>query len=216
VVLNSAKPRITKGTVGVTAAPTPVNTTSLRNDKSKDSHASLVPVGNNVWGHNSGGNETNESSSGEGDRSQTRPAPWTSKSQPGTDVSSSIATTTVTPSEVVKENKRRSWADSDDDDEDDDVDDEVVEPTPPEKFAPTPYVTSTPHERHERPASLPQDVRYSRDRDAPPDHRSGNNRTFVRDSFPPSRNQHQPPVDREMPRGGRYEPNQPVSPLSSV
>jgi hypothetical protein len=216
-----SKGRLSKGTVGVTAAPTPVNTTSLRNDKSKDSHASLVPVGNNVWGQNSGGgNDSNDSHSGDGERSQTRPAPWTSKSQPETDASDGAATatttTTVTPVQVVKENKRRSWADSDDDDDDDDEEEEeVVETNPAGKHVPfAPVTASHDHSRGPSSTSLTQDVRYNRDRDGPSDHhRGGNPRTFVKDSFPPSRHQHQPPQERDMPRGGRYESNQPVRPF---
>ena len=120
-----------KSSIGVSAAPTPVNTSSLRNEKGKDSNGNII--GTNVWGHSSGSAELSEPNTNDFEKSQTRPAPWTVKSvQPETNESNGLQTTntttatTTTASQIVIESKRRSWADSDDEDDD-----------PPEKPTPT-------------------------------------------------------------------------------
>lgn len=172
-----------KSAVGVSAAPTPVNTSSLRSEKGKDANGNLVPVASTVWGHSSGGNDSNESHSGDTEKSQTRPAPWTGKSQPEADTTETTTTEVQPPStsQAIKESKRRSWADSDDDDDDD-------APEPP--MPPAPYaVVPPPVVDNSRAQTLPvtQDVRYrGGDRDGRSDYRpSGSNRPFVRDNLPP-------------------------------
>jgi hypothetical protein len=179
----TTKKGIGKSAVGVSAAPTPVNTSSLRSEKGKDANGNLVPVANTVWGHTSGGNESNESHSADPDKSQTRPAPWTGKSQSesGTTETPTTEAQPSSTSQAIKESKRRSWADSDDDDDDD-------PPEPP--TPPAPYAVVTPpavEQSRAQPVSVTQDVRYrGGDRDGRSDYRStNNNRPFVRDNFPP-------------------------------
>lgn len=195
-----------KSSVGVSAAPTPVNTSSLKSEKEKDTNG-LVPVGTNVWVNSSGGTEAaNESQTGDSEKPQTRPAPWVSKSQTnepeGQEGQSSSAT-----SEALKQAKRRSWADSDDDDDDDPPE----KPTPPAPYAVPPQAVEQPRQSatSHAPHST-QDVRYFSDRDGRGDQRPTNNRPFARDGAPTG---FQQPPDRDFQKN-RFESNN-VSLLNS-
>lgn len=115
VYLGGSKNRAGKSTVGVAAAPTPVNTQSLRRENNgKDINVSLVPVANTtgVWGQSSNDQKPAESYTQENPKPAARPAPWASKAQDD-------PTETQTYLPPQKESKVKSWAEDSDDDDDD-------------------------------------------------------------------------------------------------
>jgi len=124
VLQNNAKSRAVKSAVGVSAAPTPVNTSSLkRENKGKDTSVNLVPVGTTVWGQSSDAKQNDTSPTApveEKNASPTaaKPAPWARPSQQESADTTNTQTASADTSSTQRESKMRSWTvDSDDEEE---------------------------------------------------------------------------------------------------
>ena len=131
VVLGN-KPGGSKGgmkALGVAAAPTPLNTPSLkRENNGKDLNAVLVPVGSGVWGSKN----TEDKQGGEDDSSQqqqqptnetaeveatvvvSKPAPWSTKS---VETPAAASVPKEDPYKERKSSRLRSWVDEESDDD---------------------------------------------------------------------------------------------------
>lgn len=118
-VLHTGKQAKPSKAIGVAAAPTPVNTSSLkRENNGRDVGVNLVPISNAVWGQSEGKVESTEKPQQEVPAKppvSTSIAPWAEKS----------ATQKVISSQASKDKPRVSWAVDSDDEEDE------CEPSPP-------------------------------------------------------------------------------------
>jgi hypothetical protein len=119
-----------KSSVGVSAAPTPTNTGSLKNEsKGKESVGHMTPVAGSVWSHSTADKSSDDSQSAQDTKassSLSKPAPWAKSSQAEGEVAEQPAEVLSTRESI----KTSSWAvDSDDEDE------EGVVSAPPPSYA---------------------------------------------------------------------------------
>lgn len=184
-----------KSSVGVSAAPTPTNTGSLKNEtKGKESFGQMTPVGS-VWSHSvadkslerSGDNQSSQDSKAAA--SLSKPAPWAKSNQ-------AEGETVEPPSEMLSTResiKTSSWAvDSDDEDE------EGIVSAPPPTYAnpaalvqasSSPNVSMAAPLRSEPPPPVPQQPQYpySGGGNAQGPQSSGRFESWVSSNAPPAR-----------------------------